>query len=244
MYQDIIFTNAFGTDDIFPPEPASKNIPQWYKDTDSYLNNEKKPSGDGQTTATIKRCMPVFDSMSAGYIIKSQVDVFISQREVKNLADESNSEKITQPWYEWPTFEALGFHPIEQASMYPNNTGHLFTYPKWNNPWSIKTPPGYSCFFTQPLHRSSIFTILPGIVDTDQYYSPVNFPFVLNDPKWEGLIPAGTPIAQIIPFKRDSWNMKLGNQQDFNNQIKVTNKLRTRFFDSYKNQFRQNKEYK
>jgi predicted membrane-bound spermidine synthase len=148
------------------------------------------------------------------------------------------------PWYEWPSFGPIDFHPVEQAPNHPNRKGHQTSYPKWINPWSIKTPAGYSVLFIQPMHRESIFTILPGIVDTDQYNAPVNFPFVLNNIQFEGLIPAGTPIAQVIPFKRESWEMKIGTQEDLENQNKTTIRLRTRFFDSYKSQFRQLKEYK
>jgi hypothetical protein len=113
------------------------------------------------------------------------------------------------------------------------------------NPWAIKTPPGYSVLFIQPMHRESVFTILPGVVDTDQYSAAVNFPFVLNEPtKFTGLIPAGTPMAQVIPFKRDSWEMQLGTQEDIQEQVLVVNRLRTKFFDAYKTQYRQLKEYK
>ena len=101
-----------------------------------------------------------------------------------------------------------------------------------------------SCLFVQPFHRESKFTIFPGIVDTDTYSAQVNFPFVMNDNQWEGLIPAGTPIAQVIPFKRDSFKMELGNQINIQESKSITSKLRTRFFDSYKNQFWQRKEYK
>lgn len=66
----------------------------------------------------------------------------------------------------------------------------------------------------------------------------------LRDPNFEGMIPAGTPMAQIIPFKRDSWEMSIGKQQDLLEQNKITTKLRTKFFDSYKTQYRQLKEYK
>jgi hypothetical protein len=98
--------------------------------------------------------------------------------------------------------------------------------------------------FVQPQHRESDFTIFPAVVDTDKYTAPVNFPFVLNDIKFEGLIPAGTPYAQVIPFKRDSWQMEIGNEQDLVDQNKVTSVVRSIFFDSYKNYYRQNKEYK
>jgi hypothetical protein len=94
------------------------------------------------------------------------------------------------------------------------------------------------------MHRESPFTILDGIVDTDSYNAPVNFPFVLNDWGFEGLIPAGTPMAQVIPFKRESWQMEIGSQEEFEAQQKTTIHLRTSFFDSYKNKFRSPKEYK
>jgi hypothetical protein len=89
-----------------------------------------------------------------------------------------------------------------------------------------------------------VFTILPGIVDTDEYYAPINFPMVINDPNFEGLIPKGTPIAQVIPFKRESWKMEIGGEKELAEQEKVGQKLLTKFFDRYKTMFRANKEYK
>jgi hypothetical protein len=261
MSQIIKFTNTFGTEELYPPEPAFKNIPEWYKDMDSYLSGQKVPDGNGSTTGTIKRCMPVFDAINTGYIIKTPVDVYVSQKEASYgdgkhfretgetilLSEEKMEEENlakTIPHYEWANFGIIEFHPIEQAPNHPNRNGHQMVYPKWINPWAISTPPGYSVAFVQPWHRESAFTIMPGVVDTDIYTSAVNFPFVLNDVTWSGLIPAGTPIAQVIPFKRDEWEMEIGNQQDLVDQNKVLTKLRTRFFDSYKTQFRQPKEYR
>jgi hypothetical protein len=112
------------------------------------------------------------------------------------------------------------------------------------NPWSIKTEPGYSTLFVPPFHRESIFTILPGVVDTDQYSAAVNFPFVLNDWGFEGMIPAGTPMAQVIPFKRESWKMSLGSNKEIEKDKEITINVRSRFFDAYKSFYRQKKEYK
>lgn len=237
---NIVFTDTIGVSDEYFPQPASKYVPDWYKNSPSYITDKKEPNPDMETISTIKRCMPVFDSINSGYIISSPCDIWIKQIPV----DEENQE-ITQPLYQWTNYNLIQFHPIVQAPNYSNNTGHTHMYPKWTNPWSIKTPPGYSTLFVQPFHRPSPFTILPGVVDTDKYFAPVNFPFVLNEPtKFEGLIPAGTPIAQAIPFKRDSWEMSIGNQNNFVEQNKISVKLKTKFFDSYKIHFRQKKEYK
>jgi hypothetical protein len=226
---NILFTNTSGYQDLIAPKPASNLVPDWYKNTESYIGGDKKPDGNGGTKSTIKRCMPVFDAIIAGYIIKSPADVWVSIKD-------------GQQYFEWASFGLISFHPIDQAPLHPDKKPHA--YPKWNNPWAIKTPKGYSTLFVQPFHRESVFTILPGIVDTDQYFSSVNFPFVVNDPAFEGLIPAGTPIAQVIPFKRESWKMELGNQEDFKKQLTITQKLQIKFYDRYKTMFWSRKEYK
>lgn len=224
----IVFTNTIEAE-LEQPKPASKLLPDWYKDTSSYVNNERRPDGNGATTGTIKRCIPVLDAISAGYIIQSPADVFVSNKDGLQ-------------WFEWSDFGLIQFHPIEQAPKHPLHKP--FAYPKWINPWSIKTPKGYSTLFVQPFHRESAFTILPGIVDTDQYTAPVNFPFVINDPEFEGLIPKGTAIVQAIPFKRDSWSMEIGNKKDLEAQAKISKKLQSKFFDRYKSMFWSKKEYK
>lgn len=225
---NIVFTNITNAD-LDKPKPASKLIPEWYKNTNSYIGGEKKPSGDGGTLATVKKCMPVFDALTAGYIIELPADVYVSKKD--------NGQ-----WFEWSDFGLVQFHPIEQAPEHPARKP--FPYPKWMNPWGIKTPKGYSTLFVQPFHRESVFTILPGIVDTDKYTAPVNFPFVINDPSFQGLIPKGTPIAQVIPFKRDNWDITFGGKKEIEEQAKVSKGLQSKFFDRYKNMFRSPKDYK
>jgi hypothetical protein len=226
---NIIFTNTSGMEDLEKPQPASKFIPDWYKNMESYMGGDKKPDGNAGTSATAKRCMPIFDVVTAGYIITSPADVWVSLKD-------------GQQYFEWTTLGLISFHPIEQAPEHPQRKPHA--YPKWINHWAIKTPKGYSTLFVQPFHRESLFTILPGLVDTDEYYAPVNFPMVINDPNFEGLIPKGTPIAQVIPVKRDDWNMTFGGEKEFKAQVKITQKLSTTFFDRYKTMFRQDKSYR
>lgn len=238
---DIVFTNDFDVLKEFYPTPASENIPSWYKDLDSYTTNNKKIlDSDGNIGPTIKKCMPVFDSITTGYIIYTYSDIYVRQDETKT----EHGEIIKNPFYSWSYQNAIEFHSIDQAPSHPNRNNHNLAYPKFISPWGIKTPNGYSTLFIQPVHRESPFTILPGVVDTDTYYAPVNFPFVLNDVSFEGMIPAGTPIAQVIPFKRDSWKMSFGSDKDFNEQRDTSKLLRSTYFDAYKNRFRQKKEYR
>jgi hypothetical protein len=226
----ITFTNTFLGEDIDQPVMASSLLPEWYKEMESYIGGSKKPPMHNGTSATIKKCIPVFDALTAGYIITLPSDLYVTQEN-------------GQPYYRWTPNAKIEFHSRAQLSTYPEYKD-LNNFPKFINPWSIKTPKGYSCLFTQPFHRPSPFTILDGIVDTDKYFAPVNFPFVLNDIAWEGIIPKGTPIAQVIPFKRESWKLKIGNEKIFKEQKLITSKLLSKFFELYKNEFWTRKEYK
>ena len=218
------------TYDYFPPTPASQDIPDWYKKEPGYVDDDRSISSNGLVNQTIKRCVPVFDAMTAGYIIYTQVDVDVST--VGNGL--SN--------YSWPQYIPLEFHSPEQALNHPQ--ANDFPIPKWVNPYSIVTPPGYSVLITQPFHRSSVFTILPGIIDTDKYSGNINFPFVLNDKDFEGIIPAGTPIAQVIPFKRDSFKLKTENKKDVLKRNYDIMRIRSVFVNAYRKLYWQRKEYK
>jgi hypothetical protein len=229
MSKEIKFTNIFGYN-FFPPKPAIKDLPEWYKLQEEYIGKKKEVFDNGSTTSTIKKCIPVFDAMGAGYILYSQVDVMVKQVDGGS-------------YFSWTNQDAIAFHPITQADKHPAKNG--FPYPKWNNPYAVKTALGYSSLFISPMHRNNnIFTILPGVVDTDTYTAPVNFPFVMVNPNWTGLIPAGTAIAQVIPFKRDVFKMELGNDKDIKSIKQIENLLNTRWFNKYKTLFWHRKEYK
>jgi hypothetical protein len=234
---NIKFTNFFGAGEMYAPTPASANIPSWYKNMESYAGGKKAlDSEEEKSTATAKRCMPIFDAINSGYILYTDSDVIISRTETETGK--------TIPYYNWKKPTTVDFHPKWQLPEHPSDTGHI-SYPKWQNSWAIKTPSGYSCLFVQPFHRDSVFTILPGVVDTDKYNAPVNFPFVLNDINFEGLIPAGTPMAQVIPFKRDDWKMSVElNPTDVTDIIRSSKGISSKYFDGYKTLFRTKKEYR
>jgi len=234
MAKKIQFSRYDNTEPFYAPIPSNKNIPEWYKNAESYPNGIKKPKID-QAFSTIKKCVPVFDALTAGYMIVLDQDFYVEQLE-------------HGPYFHWRTetidqkdTDVLSSHSPYQVQGHPeNNLGHQL---KIENPWIIKTEPGYSCIFLPPMHRDNQIIILPGIVDTDTYYEKVALPFNLKDKHFEGMIEAGTPIAQVIPFKRESYKMEvvpLDKKRSLMNQRKVSSKL----FDAYRNMFWSRKEYK
>jgi hypothetical protein len=81
---------------------------------------------------------------------------------------------------------------------------------KFHNYWTIRTPKGWSCLFVPPLNRPDpMFECVAGVVDTDTYHAHIHFPIFAT--RTDGLytVEKGTPLVQVIPFRRDTTDLKL-----------------------------------
>jgi hypothetical protein len=126
---------------------------------------------------------------------------------------------------------------------YPVPHGHSPTSFRWSIDWKIKTPNGYSVWITQPSHRFDLpFTTLNGFVDTDKLPNRLFLPFFILD-GFEGIIKEGTPIAQVIPLKREQWTSEKEAYSE-KNEFVFNNIMKTNFIRSYKNKFWTKKEYR
>jgi hypothetical protein len=236
--KNIYFKNISPVSDLYFPFPAKGNIPDWYKNTKPY--SDDKSVLTKAISPTIKRCIPVFDAMTSGYIITTYCDIYINNLKKQDPLDLA-SQGFTDFASSDESLKPIESHPKQQLDKHPLFDGENAR--KFMSPWQIITPPGYSCLFVNPMHNANKdFTILEGIVDTDQYWGPVNFPFILKDKNFKGIIPAGTPIAQVIPFKRDSWKIKIteADQKEF---IQNQKTLLSVFKNRYKKFFWSSKEY-
>jgi hypothetical protein len=68
----------------------------------------------------------------------------------------------------------------------------------------------------------------------------------LKDSKFKGIIPAGTPLVQVIPFKRDSWvaEISIGGKETSERKGMVDYLLARFFHSSYKKGFWTKKIFK
>jgi hypothetical protein len=106
----------------------------------------------------------------------------------------------------------------------------------WKQPWGIETPKGWSSLITQPLNQIHLpFETMSGIVETDTFYQlpfPNNVPFLLKK-GFDGVIPAGTPMFQIIPFQRKEWEHEICQYDEYANLTDLA-KVRKYFRNGYK----------
>ena len=110
------------------------------------------------------------------------------------------------PVISWGTEESMiGTRNVENTKGLIAPEGYYDPIFIWLSKVSIQLPKGYSALIMHPLNRYDLpFITLGGIVDADHTISNTNIPFFLKK-GFEGIIERGTPIAQIIPFKRENW---------------------------------------
>jgi hypothetical protein len=228
---EFIAENAELLDMLPRPYPASKKLPEWLSNTPSYIGGKKGVDDYSDPSSTIKKCMPVFDSITSGYHMPLISDVW-----VENLGN----QQINFKWA-WEVTPVVAFQRPEGYSTYPISDEYHKSIFKWISPWIVKTPPGWSCLFMHPMHHDHLpFYSLPAVVDTDKHPSFINFPFLLKK-NFAGLIERDTPMIQIIPFKREDFISEFSHDNGFFKR--QWNKAHSVFFDRYKRFFRSQKKY-
>jgi hypothetical protein len=204
MKQIVFYPTSKEAELVVPkPKPASSYLPEWYRKTRSLQDNEKIFENGNLKSLTIKSCMPFFDAVTSGYIQETWCDLQIVER--KN--------DVEFHFAHGPTIISA-----RNTINMPHNDYFLNYEFIWHMPWLPKVESGYSCLFTHPFNNFQLpFTSLTGIIDSDIYYChdsnakpSANYPFYLHKNS-DGFIPAGTPMYQIIPLKRDNWKSSSSN---------------------------------
>lgn len=234
------------------PAPTQSVIPSWYKDADRFA---KMPNGEyykapkevcpfpkeGTTDdygkiPTWKACPAIMDGFSTGYVLKTPcdltffknergvIDVKVSDLKYKDFC----SQRPAMPQFEHPK----GFYKDHFA---------------WYSDWGLELPEGYSALFMTPMNRFDLpFLNTTGVVDSDKVHILGTFPFFIAE-GWEGVLPAGTPYLQVIPFKRENWEQKIENMDQRQMYDKIMDNAK--FYRQpdggiYKNKIWSRREYK
>jgi hypothetical protein len=212
------------------PIPAVQGLPDWYKAVPAKAFNPTM----GEETQTIKKCPPFIDAMTYGFLIPLPIDLTVQDGEFSWDFD------VPAGFVSEYSHSPIGFHDPSQVAGTPFFDDDRFII-KFNNFWTIEAPPGYSVLFTHPVNRADLpFTTLTGLIDCDTFHnSPPIFPARWHDPSFNGVLPKGTPVAQCLPVKRESWTARFAalSSEDAGRLIATRDAI-TRDADVYRRQFR------
>jgi len=223
------------------PKPASNFIPEWWKNFENYRYSPDNKDGkkvlirNGESNATPRKCPPMLDAINFGYIVPLWSDVQV----LSNTDDELAyiSWRVTRPVFELHGYQA------EQIGTPPGYCKNVF---KYSTGMFIETPPGYSMLVVPPLgYRDLPFQVVPGVVDSDQKNN-INtlLPCWVKSGLNNEVIEKDTPIAQIIPFKREDWKMETDYLNDGESVARIDAGFGSNIVNHYMRKVRQHKSYK
>jgi hypothetical protein len=197
---DITFRCLPRFDAILPrPEPATLGLPDWLKSMPQTAFSHVQQ----KETVTVKQCLPFIDAMTCGFLMPLAADLMV------------RDGRFTWERGALGNKAPIHFHENVQVQGTPFfDKQHSLI--RFNNYWTIETPPDYSLLVMHPINRHDLpFATVTGIVDTDRYHDNfINFPARWTDYKFSGVLPKGTPVAQCLPLKRETWASRIEVMDD------------------------------
>lgn len=181
------------------PDASKKHVPRWFSSASrSWLdsNGNETDHSFGGKVLSFKACPALMDAFVMGYMLTTPCDIYFYK--------EAGTTKVKTP----PGLEDFcGARPRMQD--FPTPEGYEEDHFHWYPNWMPELPKGYSAIYTSPLNRFDLpFLTISGVIDNDDMNTPGLMPFFIKK-NFYGMIPAGTPYAQVIPFKREDWQSEL-----------------------------------
>lgn len=216
-------------------EPASKFIPEWYRKSNPKVNGYDSflsPENPQATTSTYKKCSPFYDAMTLGYMVHLTADIEVLENTIGGIQIIWRTRR-----------DIITTHSNNQWEGLPCPDGYYPFVFKFNNQFKFSTPKNTSLLFMQPSNRFDLpFTTINGVVDADKYNLAIHFPFFIKE-DFRGIIEAGTPIVQVIPFERKNWERKIYKYSP-SEVMRDLEIFKSKIKRSYKNLYWTKKNYK
>jgi len=228
MSKNIIFKarNEFAFETMLRPYPASTNLPDWWRSVGPFVPNEEDPEGKNLilknkvVNYSFKKCTPMLDALTSGYIIPLWSDVHV--RQTKN-----------GPLLTWRSQQEVFLKHGDYSEKVTPPPGYSNYVVKYMNTWIPITPPGYSVLVTSPFgHRGLPLQAIPAVIDSDKSVLEILPPMWLKD-GFEGIIQKGTPLVQITPFKREDWVADFDYYRGKDHEILKENTFNTNIISHY-----------
>jgi hypothetical protein len=184
---------------------------------------------DRESNASFKKCTPMLDMLSSGYIVPLWTDVqvtiennlpLINWRTKKNVFELHNGQEVEIPY---------GYHKTQF---------------KYLNQWTPRLPKGYSALIIPcPGYPNTPFKSMHGIIDYDKSPHPLLPPVYLKN-NFEGIVEKGTPMFQIIPFKRNNWQSSFSFLEEGEIDRLLDRDIKSTLVNNYVKNFWEKKSYK
>jgi hypothetical protein len=212
----------------YRPSPVKNHIPNWFLEKDKHVRNEDGTypliflKGENGNTVpsrmpSWKSCPALLDVFVSGYYLFTPCDITIKTNH-ENPEKQPVTVKLGGAWSRDDANQIKGFAFCKlrgDEEGLPKPDGYYEIPYTWVLNWSAQVPKGYTIFLTSPINIPNLpFKTMSGFMDSYSILTGSgNIPVYFKE-GWEGTIPAGTPYAQLIPIKNESWESEIVEYTD------------------------------
>jgi len=182
----------------YPIIPSGKNHLKWMKRAIQYY---KSIPTNG---LKITKCPGIASIINEGWILRSSMHVkILTKGDGKNFWWDTSEDQIQTEAGKAFCGHYVHFHNPEQLTQFHEKTPNtLETIIKIQTPWFVEIPKGYSLLMMPlPYSDDKRFTAAAGILRGNQ---PLNVQLYWHCLNSEEVIPAGTPLNQMVLIKDES----------------------------------------
>jgi hypothetical protein len=228
-----------GIEETMPVIPASEQKYGWVKRAGA-LTKELNKSQIGTKHHSTLKCPAIFQFRNNGFIVRLPFDIKIKIN--SELDYEWHHQHQTPGWLSNTGVmkEFVTHHDIDLMynfmSSWPQDTMKIIL--KLNLPWALRIPKGFDVLMIDAFYKDdNRFTVCPGIFESELGIGNLTVPVMWHSTKGEFLIKAGTPIAQLVPIKKETvshQNLNLTTDKNFRRDGVITFlKMRESFEKNY-----------
>jgi hypothetical protein len=186
--------------ECYPIIKAKSLRPAWYsQEVREYASRRDavSESNDTDVVTSVARCPGITKLLNEGWIVTTHQDIYLEiDKDMFGWAtpidDKENKDHNFVSWH--------------NASTFKNNPNLAKKIPilKILTPWFIKIPKGFNLFqLPVPYSEETRFYSASGIFERAFGYCEVNIQLFWQAGSGKFLIPAGTPLAQLILIKEN-----------------------------------------
>jgi hypothetical protein len=194
----------------YPIYPARNYKRSWVRDCAHAFSKYKKRIGDTKTLITAAKCPGIRESMESGYIVQSWFDFTIETNSDNQYEYTVHYPNMLKDYLESINYKNplisdfdLKFSPLK----IPTGNSLKSILKIWT-PYHIEIPNTHKLLIA-PIHYddNQAFTACSGIIEG--FEIDFNVHVYWHTTNGTVHIPAGTPLCQLIPIKKDSSDIKI-----------------------------------
>lgn len=211
----------------YPIIPAKSYNYNWFRASSKCFKNVAKEKSNYEQITGVVKCPGIKPIMNKGYIVQSWFDLTIRPLPHPNrfeffipqgLFDYLKEKKYDKRLISW-------FSGEEPAHAIPLPDNQLQSLIKITLPWAASIPKGWQLLLMPiPYPDMTEFTAVHGILEPGDYYQ-INAIIKINELNKEFIIPAGTPLFQLIPIRNNLEDIEISDYTESIKKLELKNKF-------------------